>query len=243
MKKLRDIDLHPAPGSGKHELYIFTQPISYVVYKHLRKASIETGGAAKINVYVVPQPRSYSAEVWDSCTDVEIAVNLTAVVEQEPRVRNAALLKLLEEGLTTVVTRFGGSTTPIDALVAEIASTEFTLRERIATARAQDLAVELLLTWNGLDTSCALALRTKSKSRVSAERNICRTFLLPDQPKAHFDGMEIADADLLTIHFKNYDDGQRRFGVKDYDPVSPAVVRLHDEQKKLTTLTVNLRDL
>lgn len=189
-RALRDLARHSrssgVPGFLP-ELWLLG-PIEYQLHKTLRKLGLRTGrDIAKVNIYGVEHPAAWTGEVFDGCTDVEIAADWNAIAMLPAPERAMAAHAAFLMGLQNVLDACGVERhTYLPALQA-LAADGFCHAVKLATVKHDGGTLALWLEWDGSLDLARLVVRGKAGARKAATEQLLG-YAWPD-----FDGIRPQD--------------------------------------------------
>ncbi|MDP4074357.1 hypothetical protein [Acidovorax sp. A1169] len=148
-------------------------PIEYQLHKILRKLGLRTGrDIAKVNIYGVEHPVAWSGEVFDGCTEVEIAADWSAIAMLPAPERALAAHAAFVAGLQTVLDACGVERhTYLPALQA-LAADGFCHAAKLATVKHDSGTLALWLEWDGSLDLARLVVRGKAGARKDATEQL-----------------------------------------------------------------------
>ncbi|MES2610602.1 MAG: hypothetical protein V4679_10215 [Pseudomonadota bacterium] len=174
-RALRDLARHSrtsgAPGFLP-ELWLLG-PIEYQLHKTLRKLRLRTGrDIAKVNVYGVQQPAAWTGEVFDGCTEVEIAADWNAIALLPAPERALAAHAAFLAGLQTVLDGCGVDRDAYLPALQAVAADGFCHAVKLATVKRDSGALALWLEWDGSLDLARLVVRGKAGARKAATEQL-----------------------------------------------------------------------
>ncbi|EJE54712.1 hypothetical protein PMI14_00342 [Acidovorax sp. CF316] len=148
-------------------------PIEYQLHKTLRKLGLRTGrDIAKVNIYGVEHPAAWSGEVFDGCTDVEIAADWNAIAMLPAPERAMATHAALVAGLQTVLDACGVERHTYLPALRALAADGFCHAVKLATVKQGSGTLALWLEWDGALDLARLVVRGKAAARKAATEQL-----------------------------------------------------------------------
>jgi hypothetical protein len=205
MTKLRDIELRWSQDEKGPEEFRKSGVVGYLFAMELRALKIETPGIAKINAYCEPKPRPYDGDVFDSVTDVQVAIKWSDTRRLPPPELNEYFLSLLVDGTKTVLKRFGIAGKPVETIAAKLREENFELSKplgrRAANPREPRVAARCHLRSSPSLEHCVVVLELHRGRNAIGEMPICTTFPEPDYALEAFKSLEWSGKDRLKARF------------------------------------------
>lgn len=200
-RTLRDLARHSrangVPGFLP-ELWLLG-PIEYQLHKTLRKLGLRTGrDIAKVNVYGVEQPAAWTGEVFDGCTEVEIAADWNAIALLPAPERSLAAHAAFVAGLQHVLDTCGVERhTYLPALQA-LAADGFCHAVKLATVKHDGGTLALWLEWDGSLDLARLVVRGKAGARKAGTEQLLG-YAWPDFDGIRPQDVAVDDSGRITI--------------------------------------------
>lgn len=191
-RALRDLARHSRSGGAAPgflpELWLLA-PIEYQLHKVLRKLRLRTGrDIAKVNVYGVEQPVAWTGEVFDGCTEVEIAADWNAIALLPAPERALAAHAAFLQGLQTVLDACGVDRHAYLPALQAVATVGFCYAEKLGTVKRDGGALALWLEWDGSLDLARLVMRSQGGGARKAPVQALLGHAWPD-----FDGIRAQD--------------------------------------------------